>query len=54
MDSPDVWALNPPNTFVTYKYGKLSDKANAELIKKIQSHFFNKMVSRTRCRKHTF
>lgn len=44
MDSPDVWTLKPPNTLITHKYDKLTDKSAALLQKKIHSHNFNQTV----------
>lgn len=44
MDSPDVWALKPPNTLITHKYEKLTEKSEAQLKKKIHSHYFNQTV----------
>lgn len=45
MISPDVWSFKPPNTLITHKYDKLTEKAEQQISKKIHHHFFNKMVS---------
>lgn len=45
MDSPNVWKYDAPNTLITRKINQLNSKNEKQLIKRIQSHPFNKLVS---------
>lgn len=45
MICPDIWTLPPPNTLITHKQDRLTDKAEHQLRQTIQSHYFNSLVS---------
>lgn len=45
MINPDVWTLDPPPTFITHKYGQLTNNSIKEIEQKIVSHNFNEIVS---------
>lgn len=45
MLCPEVWKINAPDHNITYNYGVLDEKQEVIVNKRINNHFYNKMVS---------